>query len=448
MTTEIAAPGASPAEPAAASPAAVAEHALEAVVRIDEAIASLQAMRAHLLAGLGRHAVAEAAAQRLDQRLALRDVAAELGARERRSDRTIEAEVGDAMVETAAWPGTLRALGEARIHRGHLRVIAEIGLPLQAQEARDAFEAALLPHAERTTPGRLRAIARRELALLLERPLEERHRAARERRGVSVTDLDDGMSILRATVPTLLAHGVVDRLTRIARSASAEDPRGIDQRRADALCDLLLTGEATGVATDGIRAEVTVVIPATALIGVDDEAAGGEARMLAGAPVDAETVRRLAAEASGWSRLFTDPVRGTVVATDGYQPTASMRRLLRHRDQTCRFPGCGASAHRTDVDHTVDWADGGATAIPNLAHLCRRHHTLKHATRWRLRQPSPGELEWTSPSGRTYVDEPAAIGPRFAERERPRPARARPSAAEPAPWHGPPAPPGAPPPPF
>ncbi|WAC67544.1 DUF222 domain-containing protein [Agrococcus sp. SL85] len=238
----MAAPGASPAEPASASTAAVAEHALEAVVRIGEAIASLQAMRAHLLA-----------------------------ARERRADRTVEAEVGDAMVETAAWPATLRALGEARIHRGHLRVMAEIGLPLQAQEARDAFEAALLPPAERTTPGRLRAIARRELALLLERPLEERHRAARARRGVSVTDLDDGMSILRATVPTLLAHGVVDRLTRIARTASAEDPRTIDQRPADALCDLLLTGDATGVATDGIRAEVAVVIPATTLAGIDDE---------------------------------------------------------------------------------------------------------------------------------------------------------------------------------
>ncbi|WP_188717829.1 HNH endonuclease signature motif containing protein [Agrococcus terreus] len=449
MSTQT--PSAAPAEPA--SPHAVAAHALEAVVGIDEAIASLQAMRAHLMAGLARMAVDDALETRTDQRLALREVAAELATRQRRSDRTLEAELGGAMVDVAHWPATVRAWGDARIHRGHLHVIAEVGLPLQDPAARAAFEAALLPHAERMAPGRLRRLARRELEQHLAEPLVERHRTGREQRGISVTDIDDGMSVLRATIPTLLAHGIADRLTRIARTAPADDPRTVDQRRADALCDLLLTGDATGSGIEGIRAEVSVVIPATALLAAGSSADAEAAshadtiapRLLGGSLVDAATVRDLAATSPGWSRLFTDPLRGHVIATDSYQPTAGMRRLLRHRDQTCRFPGCGASAHRTDVDHTIGWAEGGSTSLGNLAHLCRRHHTLKGATRWRLEQPEPGTLHWTSPTGRTYTDEPTPTGPRFTEREHHR-ARAR--TRGPEPWHGPPPPADAPPLPF
>lgn len=44
----------------------------------------------------------------------------------------------------------------------------------------------------------------------------------------------------------------------------------------------------------------------------------------------------------------------------------------------------------------------------NLAHLCRRHHILKHHTAWRVRQLSDGVLEWTSPTGRVYRDIPTS----------------------------------------
>ncbi|KAA9394937.1 HNH endonuclease, partial [Kocuria coralli] len=50
------------------------------------------------------------------------------------------------------------------------------------------------------------------------------------------------------------------------------------------------------------------------------------------------------------------------------------------RDETCRFPGCRRQATGCDVDHTIPWATGGTTAITNLAHLCRRHHRIKHET--------------------------------------------------------------------
>jgi hypothetical protein len=38
--------------------------------------------------------------------------------------------------------------------------------------------------------------------------------------------------------------------------------------------------------------------------------------------------------------------------------------------------------------------------------LCRRHHQAKQAPGWHLRQPHPGTLTWTFPSGRTRTVTP------------------------------------------
>lgn len=411
----------------------VAESAMRAVAGIDEAIASLQAMRVQLLAGIGGVAIDDAVAEGLDPGVGLRDAAAELALMERRSDRTLEAELNRAMVEREHWPATLRAWGDARIHRGHVAVIAEVGAPLQDPAARAAFEAALLPHAERVNPGRLRALARREVERHLEHPPAARHAEARSRRSVTVRDLDDGMSLLQALVPAVLAHGIHDRLTQMAKAAPEDDGRSFDQRRADALCDLLLTGEPTDVGLRGIRAEVSVIIPAQVLSGAVAGGADGDAadttprpgqvaiaRLASGTTIDPETALLLAVRATSWTRLLTDPLTGHVTAVDTYVPGAQLRKLLRARDQHCRWPGCNARASRCDLDHTIPWAAGGKTEEGNLAHLCRRHHTVKgaqlsRARRWKVRQLSPGVLEFVSPMGETYIDQPPPIGPVFRE---------------------------------
>ncbi|HEY9477173.1 MAG TPA: HNH endonuclease signature motif containing protein, partial [Microbacteriaceae bacterium] len=75
-------------------------------------------------------------------------------------------------------------------------------------------------------------------------------------------------------------------------------------------------------------------------------------------------------------------------------------------DGRCRFPTCNRNPRRTELDHTVDWHYGGKTQPDNLACLCKGDHRLKHQTRWRVRQVSPGVLEWTSPHGRVITDHP------------------------------------------
>lgn len=64
-----------------------------------------------------------------------------------------------------------------------------------------------------------------------------------------------------------------------------------------------------------------------------------------------------------------------------------------------------------DIDHTTDVQYGGITANGNLAHLCRRHHTLKHKTNWSYVRPpavAPDATpRWTSPLGFSRPADPA-----------------------------------------
>jgi hypothetical protein len=65
-----------------------------------------------------------------------------------------------------------------------------------------------------------------------------------------------------------------------------------------------------------------------------------------------------------------------------------------------------SEARYCDHDHTVDHALGGRTEICNLVCFCKRHHALKHATDWTVRQLPGGTLEWTGPSGAQFLDHP------------------------------------------
>ena len=258
----------------------------------------------------------------------------------------------------------------------------------------------------------------------------------------------DGMSDLIATLPTVLAVGIYDRLTLQSRAvidartvggpdlqvdrttaepvqgqgatASAVDERTTDQLRADILADLLLaaapvadptrSGDGPGV-LGAIRARVQVVVPALTMLRPGDENLD-PAELVGHGPLDAETARGIAESTTiPWDRVVTHPVTGAVLFTDTYQRSSAIDRHLRARDRRCRWPGCAVPAVRCEVDHTIDWALGGTTRVDNLAHLCQRHHSQKQFTRWKVRQRAGGILEWTSPSGRVYADEPLPYAP-------------------------------------
>ncbi|MFT4229381.1 MAG: DUF222 domain-containing protein [Microbacterium sp.] len=360
--------------------------------------------------------------------LRVRSMAAELAWAAGMSDRTIAAHMADAADLRDRFAATLDRVAAGRLSRPHAQVVADEGRGIDDAAARAEYERLMLDlTAEGLTTGRLRAAAKAIAEQLVPTRVSERHRVARERRRVDVRELADGMAVVAAEVPAALAFGIHDRLTQQARivrdaeraatlDAEAEGgpapvARSLDQIRADLFCDLLLTGHPTAESADAhggdglgaVRGIVQVTVPVLTLLGEESR----EPAMLAGrCPIDPETARRIAGAATLWERVLTDPVTGDVLATDRRFPTAAQQRHLRARDEHCRAPGCRLPVWRCDVDHTIDHAKGGKTTRCNLAHLCRRHHTLKHHTAWTVAQRDGGVLVWTSPTGRVYTDRP------------------------------------------
>jgi hypothetical protein len=97
-------------------------------------------------------------------------------------------------------------------------------------------------------------------------------------------------------------------------------------------------------------------------------------------------------------------------AEDRYTPSRGLKHLVRARTATCSAPACNAQAIQCDLDHTVAYPDGPSCQC-NLAPKCRRHHRCKQAPGWSVRQPEPGVLRWTVPSGRGYTSVPSRYDP-------------------------------------
>jgi hypothetical protein len=159
-------------------------------------------------------------------------------------------------------------------------------------------------------------------------------------------------------------------------------------------------------AVPGVVGRVTLTIP----VGLLGPVAMPAAQDLAGASGLAKvlgTALRAGAKALSAQRTRTGPGRCTHrEASPGYQVPDSMRALVEARDQTCGFPTCRQPAWRCEQDHTVAYRLGGATCPCNLSAECPRHHHLKHLPGWRLDQPQPGILTWTTPARLTHTVAP------------------------------------------
>jgi hypothetical protein len=91
---------------------------------------------------------------------------------------------------------------------------------------------------------------------------------------------------------------------------------------------------------------------------------------------------------------------------DGYQPGERLRRLVQVRDHECTFPSCSRPARESDFEHAVPYDKGGKTDACNAGARSRRCHQVKQSPGWTVTQPKPGWHAWTSPTGRTYTQEP------------------------------------------
>ena len=361
-----------------------------------------------------------------DQEIARRTVTSEVACALHLADRTAEGLVGESSMFAGPMKATLTAMSQGEISYRHGQVMMEQLSFVSLDEASE-LEAELLPAAKDLTVGKLKVKARRLREHRHPETLTTRATAAVAERGVWWEGRPDGMGTLTwygTATQTQAAH---DRLTRIAQatqdaerqddSISEEQRRTINQICADAMADLTLDGVTPSGTGGGIRGQVMVTVPVLTAMGASEEPGFLEGY----GPITADVAREITGGAPSLTRLLTHPETGAVlsVGKEHYTVPADLRRWLRLRDGTCRFPGCTRPASRSEIDHTTAWEHGGPTDYDNLAHLCGPHHRLKHQTLWSVVQEPGGVLVWTSPSGaihrtcpETTLGPPATLPPK------------------------------------
>lgn len=353
---------------------------------------------------------------RSDVEFAVRAAVADLAVRLSVAENTIRTQEFHARIMLARTPRVWQLFRAGEVSAANARVVADLAgsLPEGNPDLYAAFDEAVADLATRLAPARFVTRARVISQKLHTEQAVERHRRRLEERRVWVDADLDGMAWFSAYLPAEVAVKALAGLdaTAIRLAASADETRTFHQIRADILADLI-TGTSTGTVTgtDGgktpkspVGVRVGIMVPVMTLLGLDDQPASLEGY----GPIDADTARRLTAQAPTFYRILTHPITGTILDIDKttLRIPADMRRWLEHRDQTCTHPGCGHPARHCDLDHTVDRQYGGTTKISNLAHLCRKHHRNKHKTRWTTRQHPDGTIQWTSPTGHTTTSDP------------------------------------------
>ncbi|PZS30633.1 MAG: hypothetical protein DLM58_13555, partial [Pseudonocardiales bacterium] len=311
---------------------------------------------------------------------------------------------------TGRLPGTLDLQHRGEISTHHSRSLAEATMSLD-DTATTKVEEAVLGKAPEQTLASFRRSLRRAVLTAAPQTAEQHHdRGMAQRRVVRMPSDDTGMSGIWMQLPDAGATVLMTAIDALARRVTSADPRTADQRRADAVIQLALDtlhGSSSGELPreHGMRPTIHVSVALSTLLGLDEEP--GE---LAGSgPIPATLARKLAADETGtWRRLVTDPLGRLIdYGHTRYKPPKHLADHVIARDRTCRFPMCDRQACRCDLDHLQPWERDGHTNEPNLQTLCCRHHHAKHDAGW-LPEPLPdGTIEWTSPTGHTYRDEPA-----------------------------------------
>lgn len=343
-------------------------------------------------------------------------VAAQIAWARRESPHRGQRHLALAKVVATELPHTGRAWREGRITEWKATLIARETACLSRDDRRAVDEIVC------GDPTQVEALGERQLVAQLQAEAHRldpesvvaRRRLAEQQRHVSLRPAPDAMTWLTALLPVTQGVAVLATLDRAATSARADgDERSRGQVMADALV-ARVTERAGSDLPAPAPVTLNLVMTDSTLLGVVDEPAHLDTL----GPIPAELAREVMAEALSAEeetfvrRLFTSPSTGELVAMDSRRRLfpASLARLIRLRDQTCRTPWCDAPIRH--IDHAEDHAVGGATAVANGQGLCQACNHAKQAPGWRARpgpDPARHEIVTTLPSGHTYRTRPPVL---------------------------------------
>src|SRR5213082_2302468 len=276
-------------------------------------------------------------------------------------------------------PQTGAAFANGDVGYQHVAVLARAAEHVGAAAVRKE-EGTLLQAAQTMDPGQFTTVAKNfEHRVDAAGALAEANRAY-ERRYFHIGEPQDGL----VRVDGLLdAKGGATLRTALQpfMKPIPNDDRSYGQRRVDALMELCRQcGSASRRDGAGPRPQLIIRASLDTLAGTKGAPAG---ELDGGGTVPAETVQRYACD-SAISRITGQAELEHELNHASRTLPASTRRALEARDRHCIFPGCARPLNWCDGHHLVWWTRGGATALRNLALLCRPHHRMVHEENWRL----------------------------------------------------------------
>ena len=317
-------------------------------------------------------------------------------------------------------PAVAAACADGAISYPHAKAITDGLAPLPEALQADA-EPILLEAARQFDPARVHQVARRLRHIIDpdgQAGVDERHR---EDRWVELPIGFRGIGVLRGALDPESAAVVRAALDALSTPAGPTDERTPAQRRADALVEMARrTLDAGDLPETGAeRPHLTVTVPLASLTG----ASRVPADLDVAGPIGPHALRRLACDATvtrivagepgeqsgqplprGYLDALPPPLRGPSQVLDvgrsARTATAAIRKALAARDKGCVMPGCDRPPPRCEAHHVVHWADGGATAISNMALLCAFHHHYIHEHNWHIQVHDDGHVTVTPPRAR------------------------------------------------
>jgi hypothetical protein len=289
-------------------------------------------------------------------------------------------------------------------------------------------EADLLEIALHATAAQLETIVRAYRGVL-EVELGDSSEAHR-RRFVRCDHDDDGALVIHARLPAEEGALVLKALeaSREALRASAETTHMGDEQTAESHdghvrrlerftpsnADALVLMARTAISHDpadttGAEHQVVVHVDADTLAH-DGE---GACELEHGPALPPETARRLGCDASV-VRILERDGRPLSIGRKTRALSPALRRALRSRDRTCRFPGCCQHRH-LHAHHIEHWAHGGRTDLSNLIQLCSHHHRLVHEGGYSVERRGGGAVRFRRPDGTAVPAVPRAPKGRSTE---------------------------------
>ena len=284
-------------------------------------------------------------------------------------------------------PHLTAGLSSGELTFDKVAAVVDVATPANDRELADL--------ARECTVRQLQEVARTERGV-------PRSRAETDHEARSVR-FNDSCRTVTAQLPPESYAEVKSCLETRARALPSDGETRWDQRLSDVYMEIFGSDHK---ATQGASPYVVVVhAPMETLADESSELAGQLER---GGLIDAETVRRLACDATVIVALDDDLGHTMYEGRARRFPSGPQRREVMRRDRHCRFPGC-ANVTFTNVHHIKPWGSGGRTDLENLVLMCQHHHYRLHSSGWSMTGNANEELTLVAPTGRVMTSRPSPL---------------------------------------